>query len=113
MVVDLVSAVAVFMVQGCRRRVPPSIGISPGSDPDLAPIGIRAYPGCAQGRPAPRQSCRRPEPSPATVAAGEGWKITPEDGNPAEQFGEQEVTALVRGNWRSTTSETGKQRHLG
>jgi len=83
------------MVQGCRRRVPPSIGISPGSDPDLAPIGIRVNPGCAQGRPALREFCRRPEPSPATVAAGEGWKITPEDGHPAEQFGEQEVTALV------------------
>jgi hypothetical protein len=34
---DPASAVVAFMLQGCRRRRPPSIGISPGSHPGMHP----------------------------------------------------------------------------
>src|SRR5690349_9021344 len=50
-VVDPVSAVAVFMVQGCRRRVRPSIGISPGSCPDPGPGRHQGQPWLRSGLP--------------------------------------------------------------
>src|SRR5213078_3601466 len=49
MVVDPVSVVAVFMVQGCRPRVPPSIGINPGRILISALEGIRVNPGLRSG----------------------------------------------------------------
>jgi hypothetical protein len=79
MVVDPVSAVAVLMVQGCRRWVPWSIGISPGRILISTPEGIRVNPGCAQGYRAPRRPAVGPHgdvlgigdaPRPALPAAG-------------------------------------------
>ena len=49
---DWVSAVVVFMLQGCHRQWPPSIGISPGSHPCAHPEGIGIIPDRSQREPA-------------------------------------------------------------
>jgi hypothetical protein len=44
MAAEPASAVVVFMLQGCRRRWPPSIGISPGRTLECIPECIRDAP---------------------------------------------------------------------
>src|SRR5260370_23190694 len=41
---DLASAVVVFMLQGCCRRWPPTVGISPASPPGVRPPRIPVAP---------------------------------------------------------------------
>ncbi len=77
-VADRASAVIVFILQGCRRRRPPSIGIPPGSHPGGIPEGIRIIPDPGQGTPAwpicrhgPRGTSRcRVPPGKRAITAG-------------------------------------------
>src|SRR5262249_54684796 len=77
-VADPASAVVVFMLQDCRRRKPPSIGISPGSYPGVHPEGIGVIPDPgASGRP---QDGGRECPGSCGQGDGDGgWEVLPDN----------------------------------